>query len=236
MANAGMLSLPVVSASTPAGDPLLELLGSFLQTAIRHYCGDAWAAIGGGTDVCERVETNDPTDNTFSTTKLPCLAVFRKEDSNDDARIADELFEAKSNVIALWVPPPAVQAWRAASESFSRALRAAVSTALTQERVPGWIVAGDTDPLTSAEGSNIVAALGLMRPILSVKTDDFPLVVEVEGAPARRYPAVKFTIPISEQIVAAHVARSPSKLNATITTNDCLISTAVEDAPDESGD
>lgn len=228
MAETGALPLPVSGNDLPVGDPLLAKLGSFLQAALRYYCGDAWTAIGGKTDVCERVETNDPTDNTFVTTKLPCLALFRLETNNEDLRIADDLYESKSNVVVLWIPQPGIQNWRATRETFVRAVRAAVSAALKRERVPGWVIPGDQDPLAPIEGSNILDALNLMRPFLSVKTEDFPLVIEIDGAPTQRYPSVKFTIPISEQIVTGPLAPYLSRLNAELTTNDGLVTNAVE--------
>jgi hypothetical protein len=228
-----MLVLPVPSPQTPVdespvGDPFLAAFGAFLQAAIRRRCQTAWSAIGGATDVVERVETNDPTDNTFTTAKLPCLALWRSGEGDEDERIADDLYESKSDIIVRWIAPLAVQKWKANREAFSRAIRAAVAEAIKDERTPGWKVWGDTDPFTPTRGSCITDQLSLMRQILSFKTREEMLKIEMDGLPDKNFPSIKFTFPISESLDTTQLGIYDAKLDAAVGTNDPITVTTIE--------
>lgn len=220
----GALQLPVPAADEqlpqiPVGDPFLRSFGEFLAAAIRRRCQTAWSSIGGGTDVVERVETNDPTDNTFSTSKLPCMALWRAGENDDDERICDDVYESKSDITVRWIPQPAVQHWKANREAFSRAIRAAVAEAIRDERTPDWVVDGDTDPHAAVRGSCITTHLRLYRKIASFKMKEELLVIEMPNLPPKQYPSIKFTFPISEVLDTAHLGVYAPKLDAGIRAN-----------------
>jgi hypothetical protein len=222
--HVGALELPVNTRDLPIGDPLLGILGAFMQAAIRKGCSRAWQEIGGGTDVCERVEYNDPNDNTFSITKLPALFLFRDRESSTEEWLADELCELKSEVTALWVLPVGVQYWRAIRSPFVHAIHGSLGRAFRDDCVQGYFVRGETDPLALLQGSSLLQAASLMRPILTIRVK--PTVVEVkvnklEGADATRYPAVQIQIPISERetLFAENDPTVPAKLDASGSAN-----------------
>lgn|SRR5512145_96401 len=199
----GALTLPVAAPSTtdtPIGDPLRAKLGAFLKAAVEAGCSTAWTKIGGGTAVVERVEVNDPNDNTFVTTKLPCLVVMRGQRNRKPQFIAEDMRYRETQVLALWVPPVAVQHYRAARESFYQAVEAAVDAAVWRGRTSGWIDTGDTDPLATTEGSLIETRLGLLRPLAyGMEFSDVDVTVEMVGATAKKYPALQMAFSIWEQ-------------------------------------
>jgi hypothetical protein len=199
----GNLTLPV-EITEPAGDPLRETLGSYLQAAIRYYCADAWAAIGGrDNDPCARFETNDPNDNTFHTSSLPCLALYRDDRNRKVVYLGNDTSYREANIVLLWIPPVAVQEHKARRESFFNAVEGAIVLGLSRGRVPTWIVAGDTDPVSQYRGSHIGNQLGLMKPLQhgDIRFDDFTLTIEMLGAPPRKYPALRGMLTIHEQLI-----------------------------------
>jgi hypothetical protein len=183
----------------PVGDPLRQYLAEFLQAAIRAKCGAAWAAIGGGTDVCNRVDTNDPNDNTFSTTGLPCIIVMRGERDRKVRVIAEEIKARISKVHALWIPPLAVQNWKAHRESFLQAVEAAIIDGIERDRIPTWKRTGDTDVATPTMGSSIVRACRVLRPLdLEMSFEDSEVTVQMRDAEAKKYPCLKATFTVWE--------------------------------------
>lgn len=198
----GNLTLPV-GVAEPIGDPLRATLGSYLQAAIKYYCDDAWSHLMPGVSACERYETNDPTDNTFHTSKLPCLAVFRGDRGRKVIYDGHDISRRESTITLLWIPPTAVQHHKAKRESFFQGIEAAITAGLTRGRVPTWVVDGDTDTSSSYRGSHIGNQLGLMKPIhqSEMKFDDQEISIEMMGAEPKKYPALKCTLTISEQYI-----------------------------------
>jgi hypothetical protein len=217
----GVLALPVSATALPVGDPIRKILGSFLQAAIRKNCNAAWSQIGGGTDVVMRVETNDPNDNTFVTTNLPCLAMLRDNRGRRMVRIADDIRYRESRIVALWVPSLAVQIHKANRESMYQAIEAAVDVAVERGRVAGWVNAGDTTALSAVRGSHIDTALNLLRPIAQdVSFEDATITVEIIGAESKKYPCLKIAFNIWERAILGVPADiGANKAEATIVTN-----------------
>jgi len=220
--HVGALELPVNTTDLPVGDPLLTILGNFMQAAIRAACGRAWNSIGGNTDVCGRVETNNPKDNTFVTAGLPALFIFRDAESFTEEWIADELCELKSNITALWVLPLAAQYWKAVRSPFVQALHGAVGRAFRDDYVKGYRKPREADPYALMYGSSLTDWANLMRQIYTVKVK--PTVLEIgmsEDLPTKRFPAVEFTIPISEQetLFEENAPNVRSKLDAAVAAN-----------------
>lgn len=197
----GALTLPVPE-TTPAGDPLRAILGSYLQAAIRYYCTDAWQKIGGyNSDPCARFETNDPSDNTFVAAHLPCLALYRNDKNRKVVYLGNDISYRECNIVALWIPPPEPQDKNARRESFLNAIESAIMAGLTRGRVPTWIVDGDPDTSASYRGSHIGTQLKLMRPIHQgdIRFDDHTLTIEILGQPPRKYQGLLAMFTVWEQ-------------------------------------
>jgi hypothetical protein len=196
----GNLSLPV-SVDAPVGDPLRQTLGDFLQAAIRYYCADAWNRLAPGTDVCGQVATNDPSDNTFVSPKNACLAIYRDDKNRKVVYIGNDTSYRECKIVALWIPPTAVQIHKAARESFSQAVEAAILAGLTRGRVPTWVVTGDTDPTSQWRGSHIGNQLKLMKPLQhsDIVFDDYTITIEMLGNEPRKYPSLRCMFVCHEQ-------------------------------------
>lgn len=188
----GNLSLPVTTVA-PVGDPLRRTLGDFLQAAIRYYCGDAWNNLAPGTDVCGQVATNDPNDNTFVSAKNACLAIYRDDKNRKVVYIGEDTSYRECKIVALWIPPTAVQCHKAARESFNQAIEGAILAGLTRGRVPTWIVDGDTDTTSQWRGSHIGNQLKLMKPLQhsDIVFDDYTVSIEMIGTEPRKYPSLR---------------------------------------------
>lgn len=205
--SVGILPVPVTAtareqADHVVGDPVRLRLGEFLQAAIRAGCQSAWEAIGGGTNVCERVEVNDPSDNTFSTTKLPALFIYRESGGRLWEHLSADFSYRTSILTALWVPPTAVQEWKARRESFFQAVESAVMSAVANGRTPGWVLTGDTDPIAATEGSEITSALGIRYPLYhgGVTFDDLPLTIEMRDGNTKTFPGLKISFKVQEML------------------------------------
>lgn len=202
----GILTLPVTAPSSPSadacvGDPLRQKLGEFLQAAIRANCQAAWAGIAGvNSNVVERIEVNDPKDNTFVASKLPCLAIFRTERQRKFEQMGDDVRVRRSKIVVLWIPPVAVQWHRANREPFFQAVEAAIDEAVVRGRTPTWVDTGDTETRAATEGSLIDSRLELLYPLaLDMQFDDFSLEITMPGAEPKKYPALMATFGIVEQ-------------------------------------
>lgn len=235
----GALSLPgtppadvdtAIAEST--GDPLRRILGEFLQAAIRDGCQADWSVIAGGTNVCERVEVNDPTDNTFVTSKLPCLAMLRDDRQQlVPTQLADDIRYHDGKVVALWIPPTAVQKHRAAREPFSRKVAAAIDTAIRRGRTPSYVVPGDADARAATEGSLVETYLGVLRPLCyGITFSDFTVEIQMEQAPNKKYPALRVMFDLWED-VALGFTQVTHTASGTFTTNDGWVQTQTYPAP-----
>lgn len=235
----GALSLPVAAPADPdaallaaTGDPLRRILGDFLQAAIRDGCQAAWATIGQHTNVCERVEVNDPTDNTFVTSKLPCLALFRDDrEPLTPVQLADEIRYHQGKVVALWIPPNIVQKGRALREPFGRAVAAAVDTAIRRGRTPSYKATGDTDPLTATQGSLVEKYLSVVRPLCyGVSFSDFTVTIDMQQGDAKKYPALRIMFDLWEDVTLGFTAVAHTA-SATLTTNSSFVQTQTYPEP-----
>jgi len=228
-ATTGLLEIPLpVPDVAPRGDTVVRsfwdparlYLGEFLQAAIRAGCGAAWNAIGGGTNVVERVEVNDPSDNTFTTAKLPCIVVMRENRDRKFEQIADGVRVRNAKLVALWIPPIAAQFHRANRESFFQTVEAVVDEAIVRSRTPGWVVPGDTDPRAAAEGSLLNYWMGALYPLaLNLDFSDFTVEIEVPEMPSKKYPALRMLFQYQEQAVPSGSVQ-PNTAVATIEANE----------------
>jgi hypothetical protein len=229
----GVLDLPVNYTADTTGDPVRRYLGDFLQSGIRAACQAAWAKLGGGTNVVERVEVNDPKDNTFSTAKLPAIFVYREDRSRSWDLVAADIGDRVSTIVALWVPNVAVQEWRAKREPFFQAIEATVMDVCDRERTPGWKLSRDTDPNAAVEGSHISTAMRVLRPIsYGVSFDDYTVEVEMADKSKKAFPALKISFKIWEQMDSGPIgAIYPAALDITLENSSDETLGELEDIP-----
>lgn len=198
----GLLQLPALATDDPVGDPLRKILGQFLAAHLNAKLKNAWNELCPG-NVVERIETNDPADNTFVASKLPCLAVYDANRPQQFEQLSDDIELRRSQIAILWVPPPVPQGHRAKREAFSKAVTAAIFNALRRGRTPTWKYTGDTDPLTATRGSYINNILHLFQPIhLGATAEDAVLQIEMRGdpqGPPAKYPATRVLVNVVEE-------------------------------------
>ncbi len=165
----GALHLPApaptvypVDERTPApGDPALELVGSFVATALQAELGAAWAALSSekpdivdavdgsrdGTGPVRRVIFSDPRDGYFEPADLPALFVWRSA-YQAYVRAAADAYRRRTTITIAWMPPRADEdPQRRERDPFVNAVSAALHKVLLERRHPAWVAAEDeADP------------------------------------------------------------------------------------------
>lgn len=165
----GVLELPApvpvvypVDERTPApGDPALELVASFVATALQAELGAAWAALSAekpdipdainndrdGTGAVRRVLFSDPRDGYFEPADLPALFVWRST-YQPYVRVAADAYRRRTTITIAWMPPRADEdPQRRERDPFVNAVSAALHKVLLERRHPAWVAPGDVaDP------------------------------------------------------------------------------------------
>lgn len=242
--NVGLLTLPAAAPSIPfdkipVGDPLRQVIGDFLAAHLNANLQVMWTAIGGGTKVVERVETNNPDDNTFVTSKLPCLCVFEAESKHHFERKADELWTRSRELTILWIPPIAVQYHKARRESFKTAVGGAIMHALMLERTPSYVASGDSDPLAATRGTNIFTFAKIPYQPSNMTAGNTELKIEIsgsgengEGTKTYSYEASNVQLTLTEEVADDGASwHFPAKLDATLSSNASASVTIQQDVP-----
>lgn len=134
------------SAPDVAGDPLLQVLLSYLRAGLPRMLGDAWAAPGvaPGRGLVPHAFAWDPSSNGFVSAKLPALYAWREGDVTTTWLAADYVLDV-SRVTLLYVfEPHADPEVVKARAPFANAIRKAVIQLIEAERDPAWVVVADT--------------------------------------------------------------------------------------------
>lgn len=204
-AGALVFPVPVPGKDEPVGDPLLRLTLDYLQAVVNAKCAAAWARVAPTypRPVNETIP-HDPTRIDFAEKQLPALYGWRAGGTAQVEWMAEDIGEARENLMLLWVAPPAQQAQQKFRDPFVNALAKAIGSALLVGRDPAWKLAGDTDPDAGTHGSLWVkhafgdagGAIHLSR----WRHTDF-VVDMAPGAPRRAYQAVEFTIAVTEYVL-----------------------------------
>lgn len=162
--NPGGTVTPVANppiADEGIGDPLLQFLGSYLQTILNVYGITLWQQVMPGTPLVVTVKLHDPTKDGFVTSGLPALYVYRSEDLATQVEwVADDYRSAIGQIHIVWVPPDDVVDKRRLRVSIGNLVLKLIDSAVENDRDPQWIVTGDTDPQAAANGSQLLAYTG----------------------------------------------------------------------------
>ena len=164
----GLTLPPFVGTATPvtltaaAGDPLLDALGSYLQTTLNTYGLTPWQSVAPGKSVVSQIRLHDPEKNGFDTKDLPALYVFRDDDSvaTQVEWIASDYRSETGLLHVLWVPPDDVQDKRRLRVPVGNLVGKIVDASIEAGRDPAWVVSGDADPQAAASGSQILVYAG----------------------------------------------------------------------------
>jgi hypothetical protein len=152
----GAQSFPLAAptAGMPAGDVALGYLGQFLKAAINASCDRMWGHRGvcPGRHTVEKIHRHDP-QKLFNESKLPCLHIWRGKATR--SRFADNLCKKTTRIELAWINEASQEEHLIAREPAMNAIADAIDMAVANDRVPQWIVTGDTDPLTLGNGSSL---------------------------------------------------------------------------------
>lgn len=205
----GLLRLPMTEAGDPTttavGDPLLDVLASFLKAAVNYDTKVGWGVVHPRTKDAN-VEpvpvtttfTHDPKDSTFDSKRLPALFVWRMGWPRLVPMTQD--WEAQvSQIGVLWVPDPERTSVDARRDPFKNAVAKSIHRAIRRGRNPGWVVEGDTDPKAEVYGSFLVDHANVVR-ILPLDAKHFPLVIE-KNQTAAPYDGLLTTLEVTEILV-----------------------------------
>lgn len=219
------LPLPASALGTAAGDVLLSSLADYLKAVLNYYATDAWQAIAPGRGDCVRsTQTNDPGDSTFSAADLPALYVWRDARTTRFERVADDIQVCKSQVRAVWVPPPAVQVNRSEWAPFLHHIAKIIDYALWNERDPAWVMAGDTDPDAATRGSHWMTIAGLFYANTVSRCELVPIEIAMaDGSQSRTYQGVHCILETTEQMDASAPRKRitfPAQLHADLNRED----------------
>lgn len=145
----GGIGFPI-AATTPAGDPALQKIGSFLQAAVNAYADPSWLVArprAADALTIKSVFTYAPElqSASFSDQKLPALFVSRVS-AETSAYNADWTVD-DSNVRALWVLPSSTRGKDSSLVPFINAVAKSSAYAIKLGCHPAWQDAGDTDPV-----------------------------------------------------------------------------------------
>lgn len=222
----GQLEIPVqtptLTSDDAAGDPLLSVLGSYLQAVINAKCGTAWAALFPTESPVLAVRFTDPNEAVFDERDLPALFLFRGAHALE--HIADDWDSDRGTITVLWIPPPSNLDRKTEHSPFANAIAKTLHRALSQGNDPAWIATGDTSAASAVYGSSLALQASLLRTIESVRVETVPIMVEaVDSSGPRRYTGARATFEAVELYEAdpqAYPGTYPSQLHADINRED----------------
>ena len=218
----GALELPVPAPEDPTseavGDPLLDLVASFMQAVINSDVGDAWASVvpsrgaSAATTTSLPVlftDTSDPDEAAFTSKRTPCLYVWRSDEpAPQRIRITQGWETVRSQIALLLVFPPPTQSKQKLRTNIRNAIDKAVRAAVRQGRHPAWVQAGDTRSEPETYGS-------VFLPIAKLQAWQFTgfkrhlLVIEDEdGKRGTPFPGILGGLLVDEQLVRGRPAFS----------------------------
>ena len=202
----GLLTLPMTEASDPktsaVGDPILDVLASFLQASVNADVSVGWAAVSPrATKPHEspvpiaHVFTHNPDKSAFEENKLPAIFVWRI----GWPRLTPYSQEWKaqvSQVGVLWVPSQEEFGREQRRDPMRNAIAKAMHRNLERGRNPAWRIDGDTDPKAEDYGSFVLAALNVAK-MQALDIKPFPLSI-TRGDREFPYDALLLTIELTE--------------------------------------
>jgi hypothetical protein len=144
----GALPLPLPAVTGPAGDPALDVLGSYLAAVLSAELGHAWAPLAPGRPVVRRVFPHSVAKRRFVKEDLPSLFLFRSGTGQCQQYTIDAYLRTQT-VLVQWVFPPALNEHQTDRDPFVNAIGSVLERAINRGRHAAWVVPGD---LAAPEG------------------------------------------------------------------------------------
>lgn len=194
----GGITIPVAT-TTPAGDPTIGKIASFLQAAINADCGAAFDAMKVTAEMATEFPvvttlTVDPRRYAFEDGDLPALFVWREEDKHDwtDADVRADTCTV--NVTYMFPHDPYSQV--VGRMPFANAIAKCVDNAITNGVHPAWLDTGDTTPYAATiteDLDSIKAAIATSLAPQTYAAGDLNGVVGAATMNPRREPTITTT-------------------------------------------
>ena len=208
----GLLTLPTLEgASGAAGDPLLDVLLSYLQAVINTRTKAAYKTVckfktpgTAGADPLPVAFTfaHNPTDECFSTGRLPALFAWRMQPHAARTTRTQGWLIRESSIAVLWAPLRATQEQARVREPFRNAVAAAIDLALLRGRDPAWKVDGDTYFDAQTYGSTFARQAKLWSHRVQ-QIEPHPIIIDFDHGPKVPFDALLAQIEVKEILSSA---------------------------------
>ncbi len=199
-----LLTLPMQDVGDPdsqaIGDPILDVLGSFIQTSVNADLAAGWRVVCPRQEkVIETVQTHNPDKSAFTDEDLPCLFLYRLSWPKLTPFSQDWKAQV-SQIAALWVPDLEEFEKDAIRDPFKHAIASSIHRNIERGRNPAWRVDGDDDPKAEDYGSFLIKHLNVTK---SEARDVKPMPLQIIKA-EKPYPydALMVTIEVTSLVVA----------------------------------
>ena len=195
----GPMPLPAAAwggAGTTLADPALDTLSSFFAAVINDQGSVAWASVfGAGQKPVAATFTYNPEEGGFNEQTTPALYLWRSKFWPSEWVMTD-YFIRRTSITMLWIPPSAVQEFRAVATGFRNLVASAVDGVLAPDaRTPSWKQQGDTDPLSATQGSLLWTYAQLVYRLLAGPVEP----VSIKLTADKQYPALRVMLDLWEQ-------------------------------------
>jgi hypothetical protein len=227
----GLLEVPLstLEAETAVGDPLLDVVLSFVQAVVNAKTKAVWRAVcaypTGGTSEplpISFVLPHCPTTESFNTNTLPALYAWRLHPHAATTKYTQEWLIRESSISLLWVPPRATQEQARLREPFRNAVASVMAWAFERGRDPSWKVQDDTYYQAQTYGSTFRKQARLMWHVLK-QVEPAPISIPYDDGPAEPYDALLGELLVREVIEWGDDAFSPADhIEGTFSTNGLL--------------
>lgn len=205
----GLLTLPMVEGGDPreeaVGDPLLDVLGSFLQAAVNADTAAGWASVSpratspkAGAVPIAHVFRHNPDKSSFDSNRLPGLFLWRSNWPKLTPYSQDWKAQV-SHVSAMWVPSSEAFEKDAYRDPMRNAIAKAIHRNVERGRNPAWKVPGDTDPKVDDYGSFLLRHLNVTK-IQTLNITNIPLSV-TKGDKTFPYDAMLAVFEVTELMI-----------------------------------
>jgi hypothetical protein len=203
----GALAVPLVApanSSSTVSDPALDIVLGFIAAVLKSYAATAWASVAPGEPIVRRAFTHDPEDYDFSEGDLPALYMFRTGSANPPEDQSDDLRQHTDSVRLFWIVPRCEPDQERRRVPFFPALGKLIDLKIQQTRDPAYVLASDTDPAKTAQGTVVMRAAGLDW-IRFLKWDKTTVAIKMgDGLQSRTYQALDVKLQFQEQITVRY--------------------------------
>lgn len=195
------LPAPAWTEGTTLTDPFIDTFLAFLAALLNDEGSTAWASVdpASGKPVLD-VKSFNPEDGGFSEAWLPALFMWRL-DARPSEWLAADYYVSPSTVCMLWVPPTTPQENRALRTPFINFIAKTIDGVIWPEaRTPGWVKAGDPDPIAADEGSLLWTYLPNVFSLdLTQKVTPAVVALKMTDGSTKTYPCVRVLFEVRER-------------------------------------